>query len=350
MITYVNDVFVTNEDNALYLGKISNLTVEDKSSIANVGKIIIADANGADEALDVEKAKKADKIKIGLITNKISKVIAKDGSMKFTPVVDWTNPISKSSVKNLAILQWQKDTPEKVELNFKGVTDANILDKLKTAGNSIVVRIVYKDMNTRYRKWTESYEYVTKGGEDMQTIAKGLEKLINKDTKRARVTAKYDTDSETLTLTAMEYDDDNSVNSISPAATVRFSVNLWVAFADVAGISTIGSNKRVMLPGLQVTKKAGVIYTASPKYVRDREAAALGYDGIINRGNGTLRETTLPELNVKLDGQYDAITFQFENMYRTADDMHRLTKQSVEIYPKNGGGNDISDVIKAFME
>ena len=38
-----------------------------------------------------------------------------------------------------------------------------------------------------------------------------------------------------------------------------------------------------------------------------------------------------------LDNKYDGITIEFENQYRTADDLWRRTKQTVEIYASNNG-------------
>ena len=40
-----------------------------------------------------------------------------------------------------------------------------------------------------------------------------------------------------------------------------------------------------------------------------------------------------------IDNKYDGITIEFENQYRTADDLWRRTKQTVEIYASNDGAN-----------
>ena len=347
MITYVNDVFVSNETGALYAGNISDLTVASKGAIAGVGKIVVANADGADAALTKTTAKGVKSIKIGLITNKVSTVVAPDGSVKYTPIVDWSNPIDKKAIKSINTATYAADKPESVKADFTKITSTEVLDKLKVAGHSIVFRIVYKDLNTRFRKWTESYEYITKEGDTPATISAGIAKLINKDKKRARVAAADA--AGVLTVTALPYDDDDSVNSISPAGTVRFSVAVWVSYKDETGITSLGWSHKHPLRGLEITKTPGEVYTASAKYVRDREAAAMGYDGIFNRGMSTLRETNLPEMNVKLNGKYDAITIQFERLYRSADDLHRLTKECVEIYPKSGESTAIKEVIDAFV-
>lgn len=349
MITYVNDVFVSNEAAVIYKGKVSALAKDKKGDIVNVGKIAIVDVDGdADAAIDDVPAT-ANRIKIGLITNKVSTIVAKDGSVKYCPVIDWTNPIDKSAVKSFQLSNYTADTQDKVVVSLVGA-GAQFKQKIKSAGHSIVFRIVYKDMNTRFRKWTESYEYITKEDDDEKKVAEGIVKLINKDTKRARVTASLPAAPDgSFTIEAMPYDDDDSVNAISPAATVRFSVAMWIAYNDEAGIAGIGWNHRLPIPGIKITKTPGAIYTASAKYVRDREAAALGYDGILNRGEEDMRRVSLPELNVKLNGKYDAVTLMFENMYHSADDLNRLTKQSVEIYPVSGQGAAIKTALAKFI-
>ena len=65
--------------------------------------------------------------------------------------------------------------------------------------------------------------------------------------------------------------------------------------------------------------------------VRDRESWAMGYQGILNRGEGTW-PIIKPDMETQLGADYDAITLEFENMYRAADDIQRKTKQTLEIY------------------
>lgn len=345
MITYVNDVFVSNETDVLYSGKISALAKNSKSAIANVGKLAIVDMADPDTAVTTVPAT-ATAIKIGKITSSVSTIVGRDGSIKYTPVIDWTNPIQKGAVKSAEFTNHKADIPEKIEVDFNGL-NANIKAKILNGGHSVVFRIIYKDMNTRFRKWTESYEYVTKAGDTELTVAEGIANLIKKDYKRARVNVDYSAGK--ITLTAMNYDDDDSVPALSPAATVRFAVSTWISFNDEAGIVGIGYSHKYPLAGVVVNKTPGEIYTASPKYVRDREEAAMGYNGIVNRGFEDYRSLDLPKMDTKLDGEYDAVTILFENMYHTADDLNRLTKQSVEIYPKANEGASLKTALTPFL-
>lgn len=345
MITFVNDVFVSNEDAVLYSGEISDLAKDKKSEIENVGKIVIVDMAKPATAVATVPAT-ATAIKIGKITSAVSTVIGRDGSVKYTPVIDWSNPIQKSAVKSAEFTDHADDTQEKIEVDFANIQDP-VKTKIAAGGHSVVFRIIYKDMNTRFRKWTESYEYVTKVGDTPEKVAEGIAALIKKDYKRARVSVAVAAGK--ITLEALPYDDDDSVPALSPAATVRFAVSTWISFNDEAGIVGIGYSHKFPLPGVVVKKTPGKIYTASPKYVRDREESAMGYNGIINRGFEDYRQFDLPKMDTKLNGEYDAVTILFENMYRTADDLHRLTKQSIEIYPKKGQGAALKTALTPFL-
>ena len=42
----------------------------------------------------------------------------------------------------------------------------------------VVLRLTFKDMPRRYRKWTESYSYVTEVGDGVEQIIAGLVKDI----------------------------------------------------------------------------------------------------------------------------------------------------------------------------
>jgi hypothetical protein len=54
-------------------------------------------------------------------------------------------------------------------------------------------------------------------------------------------------------------------------------------------------------------------------------------------------------METQLNGQYDAITLEFENMYRAADDIQRKTKQTLEIYGTTGNLGTVNSIIEAFV-
>lgn len=310
MITYVNTVFVSNENNASL--------ATDPAQIKK-GQFIVYDI----ESGAYELTANTQRFKIGMGTGKT----VKDHKGQSHPMIKWSNIIQTADIKSISTLEYPgEDTEDTVEVDFSNV-DENVMNIFAEGGKRIITRLTFKDMiGFRYRKWTESYEYVTQLGDDAAKIATGIADLINKQWKRARVEATAN--GNKVTLVALPYDDDNSVDSLNWAEKVRFNVNVY--FTDPAAEGWESLNKHFP-KGLTITKTPGFRYAASAKLVRDREAQAMGYEGILNRGEGTW-PIIKPAMETKLDGEYNALTLEFENMYRAADDIFRKTKQTVEIY------------------
>jgi hypothetical protein len=323
MITYVNTVFVSNNDTATLLDATALAAIDTAAKAAAAkGRFIVYDIDNAAYTLN---ATTTTRFKIGMITGKM----IKDHKGQSHPQIKWSNIIQVADIKSLSTLAYPgADTEDTVEVDFTGI-DQSVLSVFAQGGKRIIVRLTFKDMiGFRYRKWTESYEYVTQVGDTDAEIAEGIADLINKQWKRARVEADGTTTSGKLVLTAMPYDDDDSVDSLNWAEKVRFNVNVY--YTDPAAEGWESLNKHFP-KGLVITKSPGFRYAASAKLVRDRESQAMGYEGILNRGEGTW-PIIKPAMETKLDGEYNALTLEFENMYRAADDIFRKTKQTVEIY------------------
>lgn len=312
MITYVNTVLV-GQGKGLFSGSSNELAGKSTkaAAIAEAGKFVV-------EAIDDSK------FRIGLVTNKTVEAYVK-GEHTYSPIVRWSNEIKKNDIKGMAVTKYadNKDSEETVEINFSGITN---MAELAEGGKRIILKLTFKDLPTRFRKWTESYEYVTAPGDGATEIAKGLEKTIMRNYKRARIDAAAS--GAVLTLTALPYDDDETVDSISPVNKVRFSASLWYTDPQAAGFA---SKNKYSLAGAEITKTPGVQSVGNWKVVRDAESQAMGYMGILNRGECTW-PIIKPEMNVQMGAEYDAITLEFENMYRAADDIFRKTKQTVEIF------------------
>lgn len=317
MITYVNTVFVNNTNDGA--------VVAAKPTTADKDKFVLYDVDKGTYVSTLSDANK--RIKIGLVTDKIiNKIDVKTGAASQLPVIKWSNVINKDDIKSFTSGKPEdiESKEDEVAVNFSGLS-AGVL-KLFNDGARIVVRLTFKDLPTRYRKWTESYEYIPKADDTNATIAEGIAAIINKQYKRARVSASAS--EGVLTLKALPYDDDNSVDTINVANKVRFNVNIYYTNPDAAGFA---SKNKYFPTGVTVTKTAGKVYPAEAKLVRDREAQAMGYEGILNRGCCTW-PIIKPEMRTKLDAKYNYATLEFENMYRAADDIQRHTKQTVEIY------------------
>lgn len=344
MITYVNTVLVGTGAGA------SNVVTSISND--NVGKYVIMDVDSGElKAYNATAGLK--RIKVGLITSKT----VKDMTGTAHNIVKWSNVINRDDIKSFNYTEYSADSEDTVYLNFKGAT----LTELAKGNKRVLVRITYKDLPTRYRKWTDTYEYVTAYGDTAKDIAVGIANVINKAWKRSRVEATvgefnstsasadatvgngtykyYHADSNWnnssvsandngVKIVALPYNDDNAVDTINVAGKVRFSVNVYFTDPEAAGFA---SKNKYTVNGLEIVRVPGNFYTAAAKLVRDREAQAMGYEGILNRGEGTW-PIIKPDMNVNLDAHYDAITLEFENMYRSADDLFRKTKQTLEIY------------------
>lgn len=332
MITYVNTVLVGNG---------TGTVVAAAPTTSDAGKYVVIDNIGnyidADNASD---ATAAEKIKVGIVTNK--KTVKVDPSTKMTsnvPVIKWSNWIKKADIKSYNSLSYVADTEDSVVITFPTTLPT------AASGNKedlrYVVRLTFKDLPTRFRKWTESYEVsaVTTGAQ----LATEMANKINKEYKRARVSAVAS--GATVTLTAMPYDDDESVDTINVYNKVRFSANMWYTDPTAAGFA---SKNKYSVDGGSIVKTPGKTYAASAKLVRDMEAQSMGYDGILNRGECTW-PIIKPDMNVDLSKNYDALTLEFENMYRTADDLQRKTKQTLQIFEVHGSISSIKSILDNFV-
>lgn len=318
MITYVNTVLVGTGVGTIQSSAIASATN---------GQYIVTDGNGT--LLTSSTAAKAESIRVGLKTAK---------------GVKWSNIIKKDDIKSYTYTEYADETEDTVTLDFSKAATAATSNAVR-----VVVRLTFKDLPTKYRKWTESYEVEAPAGASKGDITDLFVASINtKNAKRARVIASKA--SNNLVLTAMAYDDDDVIDSISPANKVRFSANAWLTKPEATGFAS--KNKYA---AATITKTAGNYPIGSWKLVRDAEAQGMGYLGILNRGEGTY-PIIKPAMNVVEGGKYDSITLEFENMYRTADDLFRKTKQTLQIFdtftPASGSDARASKLanIKAILD
>lgn len=317
MISYVNTVFVSKTNNPSVIEASALKGASDTTLAENAGKFVFDEKNGL--------------FRIGFVKDGVLRVHGTK-TETYANIVKWSNWIDKNYIKSATFMladAYKKNTnlakEDTVTINFTGCDD-NDPNEFARGNRRIVVRLTFKDMPTRFRKWTESYEYVTKPGDKAEQIADAFAAMINDQYKRARVDAKAA--AGVLTLTAMPYDDDNSVDTLNVANKVRFNANVYYTNPQAAGFA---SKNKYFPTGLTINKKEGYNDPMSAKNVRDREAQAMGYEGILNRGCCTW-PIIKPAMTTDLSKKYDGITIEFETKYRAADDIQRHTKQTVEIY------------------
>ena len=333
MITYVNSVLVSNK-NGETLATAEELKGKAKKEDLKplVGKFVFMncdpakqDGTAIDDVYSMDEA--ADRFKIGVVTSDSFQKVDKLGNVTFVPVVKWSNIINVADIKSVAKLDYKEDSEDEITIDFSGIAPET-MDLLAQGGCPVVLRLTFKDMPMRYRKWTESYSYVTKVGDTVESIIAGLIKDIIRAPKRQRVYAKID--GQKLILTQMKYDDDESNRTENVYMKGRFDANMY--WMNPAAPGWASNNKYDL--GVVFSKKEGVTYPATAKLVRDRERATFDYQGVLHR---CCWYDPQPAMVTNLDNKYDGITIEFENQYRTADDLWRRTKQTVEIYASNNG-------------
>lgn len=333
MITYVNSVLVSNK-NGETLATAEELKGKAKKEDLKplVGKFVFMncdpakqDGTAIEDVYSMDEA--ADRFKIGVVTSDSFQKVGKLGNVTFVPVVKWSNIINVADIKSVAKLDYKEDSEDEITIDFSGIADET-MDLLAQGGCPVVLRLTFKDMPMRYRKWTESYSYMTKVGDTVENIIAGLIKDIIRAPKRQRVYAKID--GQKLILTQMKYDDDESNRTENVYMKGRFDANMY--WMNPAAPGWASNNKYDL--GVVFSKKEGVTYPATAKLVRDRERATFDYQGVLHR---SCWYDPQPAMVTNLDNKYDGITIEFENQYRTADDLWRRTKQTVEIYASNNG-------------
>ena len=348
MLNYVTTVLISNLSTGAVLSAAPAAAASLNAASTDAGKFILMNCDpdvASTKIYEVtsSNAGSINTIKVGIVTKKNSVLRNPNGTVTYVPIIKWSNEIKAADIKSYNALTYTADTEDAITIDFTSL-DAALETKFGEGGKRIVVRLTFKDMPHRYRKWTESYEYVTEIGDTATTIAANIANNINAEWKRARVSANGAT-AKKIILTALPYDDDDSVDSLSPANKVRFNANVY--YTDPAADGWESTNKHFP-KGVAITKVPGKQYPASAKLVRDRESWAMGYQGILNRGEGTW-PIIKPDMEVQLDKQYDALTLEFENMYRAADDIQRKTKQTLEVYGVTGQLSDLKDILDAFV-
>lgn len=338
MITYVNTVLVGT--GAGVCAAKPTAPTDKNTPSTDAGKFIMMNMDGVAESNLYTVDTNTKKFRIGFITSKNVAHRTNDGDVTYVPVIKWSNTIKRDDIISMVKQTHFNNSEDTVTIDFSKVNSA-IISEFAKGERRIVIRITFKDMPTRYRKWTESYEYITKPGDTADTIAEAIKKQINVQYKRARVYATAA--AGVVTLKAMAYDDDNMNDSLNWANKVRFSVNAY--YTDPTAPAFASKNK-YSITGLEIKKIPGKWCTTDAKLVRDREAQAMGYQGILNRGEGTW-PVIKPDMVTDITKKYDGITIMFENHYHAADDQIRRTKECVEIYGVTGS-NDLEAIETAL--
>ena len=163
------------------------------------------------------------------------------------------------------------------------------------------------------------------------------------------------TTGKVIQIKALPYTDDDAIDTINVANKIRFNANLYYTDPQAAGFA---SKNKYAISGAKITKVPGLTYAGDWKLVRDHEAQAMGYEGILNRGEGTwpiikpAMETVAKDASNN-PAKYSYLTLEFETMYRAADDIQRHTKECLEVFDiinTNGASSSVAFPVKAAIE
>lgn len=343
MITYVNTVLVSNKATSTADADFEKASIKEYDTKAAVaadvkpGSVVFYDATNGTllNNKDLETKVPA-KFKIGVVTSDASIVRKKNGSVTYVPVIKYSNVIDSKTIKSAVYTVHKDDVEENVTISFKKHPGDAIEQLIADGGVAFSLRLTFKDMPTRYRRWTETYSYVTEPEDTIDTVMKKLAEQINKEYKRARVSAAYTASQEDATgkdntkngkvvITALLYDDDEQAVTENVYGKVRFDVNMYYTNSKAPGWA---ANNKYSAP-VTIKKVEGTTSPVSAKLVRDRERAAFDYLGVLHRG---CWYDPQPKMVTDINAKYDGVTIEFENAYHTADDLMRQTKQNVELY------------------
>lgn len=262
------------------------------------------------------EAVKASTLYIGVAQDKVT-VTKPDGTTEQKANIEFSNAIQKDSKPSAVIGTYVAPVQEKIVITL---TNATIV-----AGNSYVLRIVYKDMFEDPGQFTHTYEVFAESA-TAADLATAIVKKINKHANR-RVQASAS--AAVITLTAMEKDDNEGVYSINEYSVVSMDASLYETIP-----GALLSNYPKAVAGATIVKTPGNPGKGYWKQVRDREARQMGYKGHVFTG-------AYPEVEqvrkVVAGDTYDYATIENDNLYLSNDNQYiKTTPILTELYVKAG--------------
>lgn len=268
----------------------------------------------------------------GVAQNKVN-VTMPNGSVEQKANIKFGNKIRKNSKSSAVISEYVAPKQDKITITL---TDATIV-----AGHRYVLRMVYKDIYEAPGQFTHTYE-VYANDTDAEKLAEAIVKKINKHANR-RITASNS--AAVITLTAMEKDDNEGLNSLNEYSIVNMEATLYTT---VPG--ALLSNQPEAVPGATIVKEEGTPGKGFWKQVRDSEVRFMGYNGHVFTG---AYPEIKQDLQVEKDATYDYIVIENDNEYLSNDNQYiKTTPLTTELYIKHTGSFTSSDfvkMVKAFL-
>ena len=285
-------------------------------------------------------------LRFALKTADTTQVTAQDGSVATTPVIKYSAPIKKGSVKSIVFNAYSAATEDKLVFDFNTFAPE--------VGRRYVIRFIYRDLYEHPGQYTKTYEVIATTTV-LNDLLQALKARINKDSgRRIVVKATTDIDETTdvttgavkLVATALPKTDNEGKESINPYTQVSMTAVMYYTYPAATGFA---SKIKYDIPGLDITKTAGTPGKGNWKIVRDREQAALAYKGITYRTTWPY-SLLKPALRVEENETYDQVVVEFENKYLTPDNqLNSTTKQAAEAYITGTiAGSVVAERLAAF--
>ena len=284
----------------------------------NAGEVALFDEN-KNVIADGEAAIAANAVYIGVCKGTMKVVNPSTGALEDKKQIEFSNKIQKNKKVNCVLQTYVAPTQDTIKIDL---TNAALV-----IGHRYVIRIIYKDIYEHVGQFTHTYEAIAKTTTASDLVNEFV-KIINNHPGR-RVTASATGTNNSITLTALEKDDNEGLYSINDYSTVSMEA---VFYYTIPG--ALLSNVPTTVTGATITKTQGTPGKGYWKQVRDREKYNAGYKGHIFIDAYPM----IIQKHVVKEGEtYDYLTIENDNDYLSPDNQYvKSTPLTTELYVKSG--------------
>ena len=240
------------------------------------------------------------------------------GSLVTKKIIAYSNKIEKGSSPRMEFNDYVAAAEDIISFNLASV--------VPVVGYRYVVRVIYNDIYEHPGQFTHTYEVIAKTTVPADLVA-AFKAKINKHTNR-RINA-TNVVATTLVITAMTKTDNEGLDSLNYYSQISMDATMYSQ-----DLGSLLLNQPTAIPNLTISKTQGGPGKGNAKIIRDRENAALGYKGIINRMYWPVIK---PALTVNLSATYDTLVIENQNHYLSDDNQYiKNTPIATELYVTAG--------------
>ena len=240
------------------------------------------------------------------------------GSLVTKKIIAYSNKVEKGSSPRMEFNDYVAAAEDIISFNLASV--------VPVVGYRYVVRVIYNDIYEHPGQFTHTYEVIAKTTTPADLVT-AFKAKINKHTNR-RINA-TNAVATTLVITAMTKTDNEGLDSLNYYSQVSMEATMYAQ-----DTTSLLLNQPKAIPSLTITKTQGTPGNGNAKIIRDRENAALGYKGIINRMYWPVIK---PTLSVDLAATYDELIIENDNHYLSNDNQYtKNTPIATELYVNAG--------------